>query len=127
MNRIILQLFAVGLCVAIGQALVCYKCDIGFGRLCITTQQTCSSGQLCFSGVGKAVGFLDIKTKGCLDTVNCNKTESTTFGSNNTVYSLTKTCCNTDLCNAAPGMPGTSSLTLALTAISALFVGNILG
>uniref|UniRef100_A0A3Q0SMA8 Sperm acrosome associated 4 like n=1 Tax=Amphilophus citrinellus TaxID=61819 RepID=A0A3Q0SMA8_AMPCI len=109
------------------QALVCYKCDIGIGSLCITTKQTCSSGQLCFSGVGKAAGFLDIKTKGCLDTANCNKTESTTVGSNNTIYSLTKTCCNTDLCNAAPGMPGTSSLTLALTAISALFVGNILG
>ncbi|XP_078123651.1 sperm acrosome membrane-associated protein 4-like [Sander vitreus] len=125
MNRIILQLFALGFCFAVVQALTCYKCDLGLGDLCFTTQTMCQSGEQCFSGVGKAAKVVDIKTKGCLAVAKCNSTEQTTF-SNNTVYSLTKTCCNTDLCNAAPGLPGTSALNLALATITALFVANVL-
>ncbi|CAI5691126.1 unnamed protein product [Oreochromis niloticus] len=126
MNRVILQLFAVGLCFAIGQALLCYQCPIGIGSLCVTSEKTCASGEQCYSGVGKAIGFLDIKMKGCLAVANCNKTEDVDFGTNKTVYKMTKTCCNTDLCNAAPGVPGIPTLTLALATISAVFVGNLL-
>ncbi|XP_051247592.1 sperm acrosome membrane-associated protein 4 [Dicentrarchus labrax] len=128
MNRIILQLFAVGFCFAIGQALQCYECKIGFWNLCLTTKTTCKSGEQCFSGVGKAAGFVDIKTKGCLAVADCNQTKEVNFptsGSNTTVYSMTKTCCNNDLCNAAPGLPGTSGLSLALATIAALFVANM--
>ncbi|XP_004549037.1 sperm acrosome membrane-associated protein 4 [Maylandia zebra] len=123
MNRVILQLFAVGLCFAIAQALVCYQCAIGIGSLCVTSEKTCASGELCYSGVGKAIGFVDIKMKGCLAVAKCNKTEDVDFGTNRTVYKMTKTCCNTNLCNAAPGTP---TLTLALATISAVFVGNLL-
>ncbi|XP_041823017.1 prostate stem cell antigen [Melanotaenia boesemani] len=129
MNRVIF-LFVVGVCFAVGQALTCYKCDIGFGNLCLTTQTTCSAGQQCFNGVGKAGGFLDIKMKGCLDVVKCNGTENINFpsssSSNSTIYSMNKTCCSTDLCNAAPGLPGTSVLSLAFAAISALIATNVL-
>ncbi|XP_047461060.1 sperm acrosome membrane-associated protein 4 [Mugil cephalus] len=127
MNRIILQLFAVGFCVALGQALKCYKCDFGIGSLCITSETTCESGEHCFIGYGKAAGFVDIKVKGCIAEAKCNKTEDTTFnvaGSNATIYTLTTKCCNTDLCNAAPGLPGSSGLSLALASISALFVAT---
>lgn len=64
--------------------------------------------------------------KGCLAVADCNKTNDVSFGTNSTVYKMTKTCCDTDLCNAAPGVPGTPTLTLALATISAVFVGNLL-
>lgn len=72
---------------------------------------------------------LDIKTKGCLKVADCNQTSQVNFptsSSNATVYTLTKMCCSTDLCNAAPGLPGTSGLSLALAAVTALFVANVL-
>ncbi|XP_044026602.1 protein Bouncer [Siniperca chuatsi] len=130
MNRVILQLIAVGVCFAVGQALQCYKCQIGLGELCITTKTTCDSGEQCFSGVGKAVRYMDIKMKGCLKVAECNQTKDVTFPSSSsnstTLYSMTKTCCDTNLCNAVPGLPGTSGVSLALATITALFVANIL-
>lgn len=72
------------------------------------------------------VGFVNIKMKGCLALDKCNKTEDTTFPgtSNATVYKMTRTCCPTDLCNAAPALPGSCGLSLALATITALFVAN---
>lgn len=75
----------------------------------------------CFS----TAGVLDIKTKGCLAVSECNSTKDVKFpesDSNTTVYTMTKTCCNTDLCNAAPGLPGAGGLSLALATFTALFV-----
>ncbi|XP_035038074.1 prostate stem cell antigen-like [Hippoglossus stenolepis] len=127
MNRIILQLVAVGFCFAIGQALQCYKCTFGIGNICITSETECKAGEHCFSGTGTAVGVMDIKKKGCLAVADCNKTMETNVpNSNSTVYSMTKMCCNTDLCNAAPGLPGASGLSLALATITALLMAQIL-
>ncbi|KAK5854972.1 hypothetical protein PBY51_005118 [Eleginops maclovinus] len=131
MNRIILQLLAVGFCFAVGHTLTCYRCTVGFGDVCLTTQTTCASGEQCYSGAGKAVGFLDVKRKGCLELAKCNKTEQVNLpysssSSNTTVYTMTKTCCSTDLCNAAPGLPGASGMSLALATVTALFMANIL-
>lgn len=99
---------------------------MGFWSLCSTSKTTCAAGQQCFSGKGTAAGFLDIKTKGCLAVADCNKTDSTYFpaSSNTTAYSMTKTCCNSDLCNSAPGLPG--ALQLALATIAAVFAANAL-
>lgn len=36
------------------QALECYKCDIGFWKLCLTSKTTCKAGEHCYSGVGMA-------------------------------------------------------------------------
>ncbi|XP_034560796.1 sperm acrosome membrane-associated protein 4 [Notolabrus celidotus] len=129
MNRIILQLFAVGICFAAGQALQCYKCKLGFFNLCITSTTTCESGELCFSGVGKAAGVLDITTKGCLKVAECNNTKEVNFPGtdpNSTLaYRMTKTCCAGDLCNAAPGLPGASALSMTLATVTALFVAYV--
>ncbi|XP_045914688.1 sperm acrosome membrane-associated protein 4 [Micropterus dolomieu] len=128
MNRIILQLLAVGFCFVIGQALQCYKCSIGLGELCITTTTTCESDEQCFSGLGTAAGFVDIKMKGCLKVSECNKTKFKDIPSisNSTIYSMNKTCCDYDLCNAAPGLPGSYGLSLTLATITAVFVANVL-
>ncbi|XP_026204421.1 protein Bouncer [Anabas testudineus] len=127
MSRIVLQLVAVGLCFAVGQALQCYSCA-GVWNLCITASITCQPGEQCYSGIGKAAKFVDIKMKGCLEVAKCNQTQDVNFPTtnNNSVYSMTKTCCNTDLCNTAPGLPGATGLSLAITTIAALFVANLL-
>ncbi|XP_030645292.1 sperm acrosome membrane-associated protein 4-like [Chanos chanos] len=125
MNRITASIFAVFLCFAVGHALKCYKCDFGLWKLCITSEITCPSGEHCYSEVGKAAGFVDIQKKGCLAVSQCNTTSTVNFpsGSNSTVYKTTRTCCNTDLCNAAPGLP---TLGLALTSLSSLLVVKLL-
>ncbi|XP_030004081.1 sperm acrosome membrane-associated protein 4 [Sphaeramia orbicularis] len=128
MNRLILQIFALGFCFAIVHTLKCYNCKIGFFDVCFTTETTCASGEHCFSGTGKAVGFVDIMMKGCLAEAECNQTSEVNFpsDSNTTAYTMTKTCCNTDLCNSAPGLPGGSGLKLALASVAALFVAHLL-
>lgn len=125
MNRIAL-IFAFGLCFAVGQALQCYKCKLGFFNFCITSKTTCEVGERCFSGEG-ASGELKIKKKGCLKEADCNKTEDVNFPTDSTtIYSMTKTCCNTDLCNAAPGLPGASALSLAVVTIFSFLVANVI-
>ncbi|XP_051526806.1 prostate stem cell antigen-like [Myxocyprinus asiaticus] len=123
MNRIIFGLFAVALSFAVGQALQCYECKLGFGSLCITTKKTCDVGQQCYSGVGTAAGLVDIKRKGCLEVAKCNLTETLNFPANSStqVYRMNKTCCSTDLCNSAMGHPHVSAVSF-FTIISGLMV-----
>lgn len=92
------------------------------------TQRTIDTNSDCVCLLSPTVGFVDIKSKGCLAVADCNKTKEVQFpgatANSTTAYSMTKTCCNTDLCNAAPGLP--SGLSLALATVTALFVANIL-
>ncbi|KAL7868436.1 hypothetical protein SRHO_G00098200 [Serrasalmus rhombeus] len=127
MNRILLGIFAVALCFTAAHTLQCYKCDIGLWSLCVTSTQTCSAGDLCYSGVGIAAGFVKLKMKGCLAQTECNKTTDVNFpsGSNSTIYKMTKTCCSTDLCNAAPGL-SLHTLTLAVASITSLLISKVL-
>lgn len=120
MNRLFFVSFAVALCFIGGQALKCYDCT-GVWSLCVTSQTTCSGTDQCFSGVGKAAGFVDIKMKGCLALEKCNKTDNVNWPSNSsTVYTMTKTCCSTDLCNSALGHPHVSTIMTTLAAIASL-------
>ncbi|XP_062385614.1 lymphocyte antigen 6 complex locus protein G6d [Sardina pilchardus] len=128
MNRILLSIFAVTACFAMGHALKCYKCDIGFWNLCITTEVTCNAGESCFSGVGEAAAFVQVKKKGCLENAQCNKTTQVNFpsDSNTTIYEMKSTCCESDLCNAAPGLPHISILPLALATLITLITTKAL-
>lgn len=120
MNRLFFVSFAVALCFIGGQALKCYDCT-GVWNLCVTSETTCSGTDQCFSGVGKAGGFVDIKMKGCLALEKCNKTYNVNWPSNtSTVYQMTKTCCSTDLCNSALGHPHVSTIMTTLAAIASL-------
>lgn len=47
------------ICVSV-HSLQCYKCNIGFFDMCITSKVTCQGGEQCFSGVGKAGKELNI-------------------------------------------------------------------
>ncbi|KAI7799110.1 prostate stem cell antigen [Triplophysa rosa] len=122
MNKVFLLVLAVALCFIGAQALECYQCTAGVGSLCVTSKVTCtSSSEHCFSGVGKAVGFLDIKSKGCLGVSECNKTSNVNFPTNaSTLFSMTRTCCNTDLCNSAPDRSHVSALVMTLAAVAAI-------
>ncbi|XP_051728863.1 lymphocyte antigen 6 complex locus protein G6d [Ctenopharyngodon idella] len=126
MNKIIFGFFAVFLYFAVGQSLECYDCKLGLGSLCYTTKKTCDAGQQCFSGLGTAVGFVDIKMKGCLEVSKCNKTEQETLFSNSSakIYQITKTCCSTDLCNSALGH--FSAVSMAFTTITSVFMVKFL-
>ncbi|XP_060949358.1 lymphocyte antigen 6 complex locus protein G6d-like [Limanda limanda] len=127
MNKIIHQLLVLGFCIAIGQALQCYNCKIGAFGVCITTKTDCAAGEKCFSGNGTAVtAVLKTMQKGCLKEAECNKTTDKGVISKYPLFSTTKTCCNTDLCNAAPGLPGASGLSLALATITALLMAQVL-
>ncbi|XP_064205097.1 lymphocyte antigen 6 complex locus protein G6d [Anguilla rostrata] len=119
MNRILLGIFAVVLLFTIGHALQCYNCDLGLASLCITTKITCKTGEQCFSGKGKAVGFVPITQKGCLADAECNKVSNVTFGDNHAVYTTNRTCCNQDLCNSSPRLAAPALLPLTVATISA--------
>ncbi|KAK9976880.1 hypothetical protein ABG768_018701 [Culter alburnus] len=126
MNKIIFGFFAVILYFTAGQALECYECKLGFGSLCYTTKKTCDAGQQCFSGLGTAAGFVDIKMKGCLEVTKCNTTEQVNFPSNSStqIYQMMKTCCSTDLCNSALGH--FSAVSMAFTTITSVFMVKFL-
>ncbi|KAL4629620.1 sperm acrosome membrane-associated protein 4-like [Arapaima gigas] len=124
MNRFIFSICAVGLFFAAGQALQCYKCDIGFWNLCITTKTDCTGTDQCYSGVGKAAKVIDIKMKGCLNVSECNRVTDVTFTGNSILYQMNKTCCNTDLCNAAPHQARVTLLSLTLATLAGAIVAN---
>ncbi|XP_007575947.1 lymphocyte antigen 6 complex locus protein G6d-like [Poecilia formosa] len=126
MNRIVF-VFVAGLAFAVGQNLECYKCSIGLWNLCLTSKTTCGTGEHCFSGEGGS-GDVKLKMKGCLEVAKCNKTDDVKLPgtSNTTIYKMTKTCCSTNLCNVAPGLPGASALSLAAVAMFSLLAANFM-
>ncbi|KAF4081684.1 hypothetical protein AMELA_G00164100 [Ameiurus melas] len=127
MSKILVGILTVALCFSLGYTLQCYKCEIGVFGLCITSKITCDANQQCFSGQGKAVGFVDVSMKGCLDVGSCNQTSNVNFPTNtSTAYKMTKTCCNIDLCNAAAPLSHTHTLTLAIASLATMLLTKVL-
>ncbi|XP_062855940.1 sperm acrosome membrane-associated protein 4-like [Trichomycterus rosablanca] len=126
MNRTITGVLILALCLAAGHALQCYRCDLGLGSLCITTTTTCQASESCFSGKGSAASVIKFTQKGCVATADCNKTTSVNVPGINTatLYDMYKTCCSTDLCNAA--MPLTNTLTLTIGSLVSLLLAKML-
>ncbi|XP_041091412.1 lymphocyte antigen 6 complex locus protein G6d-like [Polyodon spathula] len=101
MNKTLFVGTLVLACVVMGQALQCYKCDLGLFGLCGKSIINCT-GLLdkCFNGDGKSGDVVLIQEKGCLAPASCNTTtDKNVF--KQIVYSMTKVCCDGDLCNSA--------------------------
>ncbi|CAB1351318.1 unnamed protein product [Coregonus sp. 'balchen'] len=92
----------VGLFV-VAESLNCNTCSVGVGSFClIGSSKTCSTSEPnCYTGLAvfNVSSILGIKIKGCLATASCNTTST---GSILTAgYTVSQTCCSTDLCNGA--------------------------
>nr|XP_055065546.1 sperm acrosome membrane-associated protein 4-like [Misgurnus anguillicaudatus] len=103
-----------------GHALGCFRCDLGFWNLCFTTKTNCSSHELCYVGIGKAASVVDVKEMGCLAAKECNKTTDVEFF-NKTLYTMKKSCCGEDFCNAGP------ALQLSLNTLIILILAQMIG
>ncbi|XP_030605013.1 lymphocyte antigen 6 complex locus protein G6d-like [Archocentrus centrarchus] len=81
--------------------LECFRCDLGFWDVCYTTEINCSLGERCYTGRGKAANSLDVKTLGCAKAEECNVEMKVDLFSNETLFVMTKHCCDTPFCNSA--------------------------
>ncbi|CAB1418574.1 unnamed protein product [Pleuronectes platessa] len=88
-----------------GEYLECFRCDLGFWDTCYTTQTKCSLGERCFTGRGKAADVLEVKTLGCVKAEECDVETSVELYPNQTVFVMTKHCCDKPFCNSAHRLP----------------------
>uniref|UniRef100_A0A3B4ZYB0 UPAR/Ly6 domain-containing protein n=1 Tax=Stegastes partitus TaxID=144197 RepID=A0A3B4ZYB0_9TELE len=106
-----------------GESLACYVCEIHLGGRCLwPSEKTCNGSEFsCFYGT-LGISKLEIQAQSCLPSSLCNKTVTGTFLS--TGYTITGTCCSTNLCNGASSvqLPLTAALIPALTAVWSLRV-----
>ncbi|KAM3597000.1 uncharacterized protein V6R79_024368 [Siganus canaliculatus] len=85
------------------ESLTCHTCRFGYRGKCVfPSTETCSDSEPnCYCGnlIFNNTRLMRLETRGCLASSLCNQTES---GALLTVgYTVTKTCCSTDLCNKA--------------------------
>uniref|UniRef100_A0A3Q2TB76 UPAR/Ly6 domain-containing protein n=1 Tax=Fundulus heteroclitus TaxID=8078 RepID=A0A3Q2TB76_FUNHE len=107
--------------------LECFRCDLGFWDACYTTETNCSHGELCYTGRGKAADSLDIKTLGCVKAEECNVKTTVELFLNNTVFVMTKSCCDTPFCNSAQKLPICTLHCLALAVLTICHITKALG
>ncbi|XP_035989626.1 protein Bouncer-like [Fundulus heteroclitus] len=107
--------------------LECFRCDLGFWDACYTTETNCSHGELCYTGRGKAADSLDIKTLGCVKAEECNVKTTVELFLNNTVFVMTKSCCDTPFCNSAQKLPICTLHRLALAVLTICHITKALG
>ncbi|XP_016305918.1 prostate stem cell antigen-like [Sinocyclocheilus anshuiensis] len=100
MIRIVLGVIAAIGFLTLSEALTCNSCKVGIlGKCLLSSQVSCAASELnCFTAKAEfnVTGFLSLSSSGC--TSDCNNTAGTVLGAG---YTVTKTCCATDLCNGA--------------------------
>ncbi|CAG6015462.1 unnamed protein product [Menidia menidia] len=99
--------------------LECFRCDLGFWDACYTTETNCSRGELCYTGRGRAADALDVKTLGCVKAEECDVETTVELFSNNTIFAMTKHCCDTPFCNSAQTLSGYTIGHLAVAFLTA--------
>ncbi|KAA0710768.1 hypothetical protein E1301_Tti022959 [Triplophysa tibetana] len=98
----VLMLCSCSCCVFVSpaEALKCNTCQVGIlGKCFLKSDANCpANGTSCYTAKAEfnVAGFLSLSTSGC--TLDCSNTNGTVLGA---VYTVTKTCCSTDLCNGA--------------------------
>ncbi|XP_076862158.1 uncharacterized protein LOC143514625 isoform X2 [Brachyhypopomus gauderio] len=97
------------------QGLKCNTCPVGIISKCfLGSAQTCTGdNNNCYTAtaVFNVTGVLSMYTSGCTASTNCNNSVGSVLGAG---YTITRTCCSTDLCNGADGVQ--LSLAAALSA-----------
>ncbi|XP_071356410.1 protein Bouncer-like [Trachinotus anak] len=101
------------------ESLSCYTCDVAVLGYCLHEEPVnCTKNQkTCYSAVAKfSADLLDIHERGCIEDNKCNNESGTILSVN---YTITRTCCNTNLCNGATTiqLPMTAALCAALVAV----------
>ncbi|XP_008289767.1 sperm acrosome membrane-associated protein 4-like [Stegastes partitus] len=104
-------------------SLMCNTCDVSILGYCVATKPVnCSAEQNeCYSGVAKfSADLLDIHARGCIAPSAC-KNETASILS--VTYTITRTCCSTNLCNGAASsqLPLPAALCAALVAVWSQF------
>ncbi|XP_055084070.1 protein Bouncer-like [Periophthalmus magnuspinnatus] len=89
-------------------SLECFRCDLGFWDTCYTTKTNCSPTERCYTGRGKAADVLDVKILGCAKAEECNVMTTVELYPNQTIFTMTKHCCDTPFCNSAHTLPRNS-------------------
>ncbi|XP_054462544.1 sperm acrosome membrane-associated protein 4-like [Anoplopoma fimbria] len=104
-----------------GESLTCNTCKVGFRGKCLySSTETCSDSKPnCYRGelAFNVSRFMNMQTQGCIASSLCNQTESGALLT--AEYTVTRTCCSTDLCNGATSiqLPLTAALSTALMAV----------
>ncbi|XP_077098191.1 ly6/PLAUR domain-containing protein 2-like isoform X1 [Siphateles boraxobius] len=80
-----------------GYSLKCYYCTSVTGASCKVKEEICDAGVSQCSSIKVESSISSVTTKGCA--AECVPVTVTTAG-----VTTTKSCCNTDLCNAADGV-----------------------
>ncbi|XP_054874181.1 sperm acrosome membrane-associated protein 4-like isoform X1 [Amphiprion ocellaris] len=104
-------------------SLTCNTCDVSILGYCAgTTPVTCTGNQnRCYSGIAKfSADLLNVHARGCIAAAACTNQTGSILTLN---YSITRTCCSTNLCNeAAPAqLPLSAGLCAALVAVWSQF------
>ena len=82
----------------------------------------CFFGVKCVTSVCSLADVLDVKILGCVRAEECELVTRVEIFPNMTFYTMTRSCCDTDLCNAAPSLPLITRLPLAMASLSAIFL-----
>ncbi|KAK2830559.1 hypothetical protein Q5P01_018490 [Channa striata] len=100
------------------ESLSCYKCDVEIFSSCLKKAQVNCTGtqNTCYTAVANfSADFLTIYDRGCIAESECKNQTGSVLNVN---YTITRRCCNTNLCNAASPLqlPLTAALCAALVA-----------
>uniref|UniRef100_A0A673AS77 UPAR/Ly6 domain-containing protein n=1 Tax=Sphaeramia orbicularis TaxID=375764 RepID=A0A673AS77_9TELE len=117
------SVFSTTVCFQFFLLIPCFRCDLGFWDACYTTETNCSLGERCYTGRGKAADVLDVKTLGCVKAEECEVVTTVELFTNNTVFVMTKHCCDTPFCNSAPTLPVNTLFYLTMAVLTGASMG----
>ncbi|XP_051762448.1 toxin 3FTx-Psa1-like [Ctenopharyngodon idella] len=125
MNRIVLGVIAVIGFFTLSEALTCNSCKVGvLGKCLLSSKVDCTTSMNnCFSAKAEfnVTGFLSLSTSGC--TSDCNNTVGSILGAG---YTVTKSCCTTDLCNGASAVQLSMAGALSTALLASIWSSYIL-